>query len=148
MSASEFVDGLSPRDLRAAVAVLFDWRTWARPEQLEPEGAWRTWLLMTGRGWGKTRTGAEWVRERVESGAKRIGLIGRTSADVRDVMVEGESGLLAPVGDAPALAAALVQLVAQPGLRSRFAASGRARYLTLFRGETSARDLVARHYRM
>ena len=95
MSASEFVDGLSPRDLRAAVAVLFDWRTWARPEQLEPEGAWRTWLLMTGRGWGKTRTGAEWVRERVESGAKRIGLIGRTSADVRDVMVEGESGLLA-----------------------------------------------------
>ena len=57
--------------------------------------SWRTWLLLAGRGNGKTRAGAEWVREQVENGARRIALIGPTAADVRDVMVEGESGLLA-----------------------------------------------------
>ncbi len=52
------------------------------------------WLLLAGRGFGKTRTGAEWVRERVKAGAKRIALVAETAADARDVMVEGESGLL------------------------------------------------------
>jgi hypothetical protein len=59
-------------------------------------GDWRTWLVLAGRGWGKTRCGAEWVRRLVEAGqARRVALVGRTSADVRRVMVEGESGLLA-----------------------------------------------------
>lgn len=59
-------------------------------------GDWLTWLILAGRGYGKTRTGAEAVREQVEtSKAKRVALVGRTAADVRDVMVEGESGLLA-----------------------------------------------------
>lgn len=54
------------------------------------------WLILAGRGWGKTRTGAEYVRYRVEHcGAQRIGLIAQTTADVRDVIVEGESGILA-----------------------------------------------------
>lgn len=52
------------------------------------------WLIQAGRGWGKTRTGAEWVREQVESGKRRIALIGPTAADCRDVMVEGDSGIL------------------------------------------------------
>jgi len=79
-----------------ATALLCDWELWARPEQLPPPGDWYVWLILAGRGWGKTRTGAEFVRWRVEScGARRIGLIGQTAADVRDVMVEGESGLLA-----------------------------------------------------
>lgn len=53
------------------------------------------WLILAGRGFGKTRTGAEWIRERVNSGqAKRIALVGRTAADVRDVMVTGQSGIL------------------------------------------------------
>lgn len=69
---------------------------WARDEQLPPAGNWSYWLAMAGRGWGKTRTGAEWVRYNVETGrAGRIALIGRTVADVRSVMVEGDSGLLA-----------------------------------------------------
>lgn len=69
---------------------------WARDAQAEPPGDWRVWLILAGRGFGKTRTGAEWVRQQVESGrAKRIALVGRTAADVRDVMVEGESGILA-----------------------------------------------------
>lgn len=72
------------------------WRSLARPEQLPPEGDWRVWLIQAGRGFGKTRTGAEWVLEEVQAGrAKRIALIGPTAADVRDVMVEGESGILA-----------------------------------------------------
>lgn len=71
----------------------------ARPEQIEPEGEWRAWLILAGRGWGKTRTGAEWVRWRIAHGAKRVALVGPTAADVRDVMVEGESGLLAVCED-------------------------------------------------
>lgn len=72
------------------------WPFVARDEQRLPLGNWRYWLLMAGRGFGKTRTGAESVRDEVEEGrSKRICLVARTSGDVRDVMVEGESGILA-----------------------------------------------------
>ena len=84
-------------DLRgeAADAALHMWPLWARDSQIAPPGDWSVWLLMAGRGFGKTRTGAEWVRARVESGAAgRIALVARTPADVRDVMIEGDSGLL------------------------------------------------------
>jgi phage terminase large subunit-like protein len=76
--------------------LLRDWRFWADPRQLPPEGDWRTWLLMAGRGFGKTRAGAEWVRGLAEgdSGA-RIALVGATRAEARAVMVEGDSGVLA-----------------------------------------------------
>jgi phage terminase large subunit-like protein len=68
----------------------------ARAAQRPPGGDWRTWLILAGRGFGKTRTGAEWVRHLVESGAaRRIALVGATAGDVRDVMVEGPSGILA-----------------------------------------------------
>jgi phage terminase large subunit-like protein len=74
----------------------YEWRAWARPEQLAPIGSWLVWLVLAGRGFGKTRLGAEWIRERVESGqAKRLIIAGPTSGDVRDVMVEGESGIMA-----------------------------------------------------
>ena len=62
---------------------------------MPPSGEWRTWLILAGRGWGKTRTGSEWVLDRIEDGAKRVALVGPTAADARDVMVEGESGILA-----------------------------------------------------
>jgi phage terminase large subunit-like protein len=85
--------------------LLHDWRGFlARPDQIEPEGDWSIWLILAGRGWGKTRTGAEWIKARVESGkAKRIALVAETAADARDVMVEGESGILAiyPQGRKP-----------------------------------------------
>jgi phage terminase large subunit-like protein len=75
---------------------LDDWEFWARPSQLPPPGDWRVWLLLAGRGFGKTRSGAEFVRARVEAGlASRVALVGPTAADVRDVMIEGDSGLLA-----------------------------------------------------
>lgn len=99
---------LGPRRL---LQVQEDWRIWARPDQLPPPGNWRTWLLLGGRGSGKTRAAAEWVRERMESGtATRAALIGPTFADVRDVMVLGVSGLIAT-------ASAGLEPVYQPSLR-------------------------------
>lgn len=69
---------------------------WARDAQIPPKTDWRTWLVLAGRGFGKTRTGAEWVRWQIEqNGKRRIALIAPTAADARDVMVEGESGILA-----------------------------------------------------
>jgi phage terminase large subunit-like protein len=85
-------------------ALLYDWRGFnARPEQIAPDGDWSIWLALAGRGWGKTRAGAEWIKEREASGARRIALIGETAADTRDVMVEGPSGLLSiyPDGEKP-----------------------------------------------
>jgi phage terminase large subunit-like protein len=72
------------------------WPFYARLSQLPPPTRWRTWLILGGRGSGKTRAAAEWVREQMESATySRMALIGPTFADVRDVMVEGESGLQA-----------------------------------------------------
>lgn len=77
-----------------AAALEFDWRFWGRPNQIAPDGDWDGWLFNAGRGSGKTRAGAEWVRAKVKSGARSIALIAPTTADARKVMVEGESGLL------------------------------------------------------
>jgi phage terminase large subunit-like protein len=74
------------------------WRMQARPRQLAPAGDWRTWLILAGRGWGKTRTVCEWVREKAKQPDRRIALIARTNADVRDVLVEGASGVLSLYG--------------------------------------------------
>ncbi|TWI89369.1 phage terminase large subunit-like protein [Roseibium hamelinense] len=81
--------------------LLHEWPLFAHDHQLPPDGAWTLWMLMGGRGAGKTRAGAEWVRacataaDGSASKAGRIALIGETYADVREVMVEGVSGLLA-----------------------------------------------------
>lgn len=75
--------------------LMFSWSAWRRPNQTMPEGDWRVWLILAGRGFGKTRTGAETIRQLVDNNqTQHIALIGRTAADVRDTMVEGESGLL------------------------------------------------------
>lgn len=75
---------------------------WAHPHQLPPQGAWRTWVAMGGRGAGKTRAGAEWVRARVEGAgpmdagvSRRVALVGETVEQVREVMIFGESGIMA-----------------------------------------------------
>jgi len=95
---NSLIAGLSRRQ---ALDLLNRWEFWARPEQLPPPGDWRIWLVLAGRGFGKTRTGAEQVRAMAIAGrARRIALVGPTAADVRNVMVEGESGLLAVAGPA------------------------------------------------
>ncbi|RVT43986.1 DNA-packaging protein [Sphingobium algorifonticola] len=90
-------DALFARLGAAGVAAMrADWMQQARPAQIAPEGDWRIWMLMAGRGFGKTRAGAEWVRGIAEGdGRARIALIGASPAEARSVMVEGESGLLA-----------------------------------------------------
>ena len=91
LSASQIPSEIAWKALR-----FYDWGAKARPNQREPQGDWSGWLLLAGRGFGKTRTGAEWVRAKAEGDPKaRIALIAPTAADARDVMVEGESGLLA-----------------------------------------------------
>jgi phage terminase large subunit-like protein len=70
-----------------AEELLHDWRFWARPNQIAPEGDWQTWLALAGRGFGKTEAGAQWVRERVKGGARSIALVAETQKDLEEVMV-------------------------------------------------------------
>ena len=78
-----------------AMELKYAWSLHARDSQLPPEGDWDTWLILAGRGFGKTRTGAEWVRAQVESrAAHRIALVARTLPEAQSIMIEGESGLL------------------------------------------------------
>ena len=96
LSLAEHAEAIDCLDAAQQARTLDDWEFWARPNQLPPPGDWRVWLLLAGRGFGKTRSGAEFVCARVEAGlASRVALVGPTASDVRDVMIEGESGLLA-----------------------------------------------------
>jgi phage terminase large subunit-like protein len=89
-----YAAGLALTDAEARI-MRWDWATWARPQQMPPAGDdWRTWLLLGGRGSGKTRPCAEAVRDWARDPNAVIALIGPTSADVRQVMIEGESGIL------------------------------------------------------
>lgn len=76
----------------------YDWHLYARPDQLAPDGDWLVWMIMAGRGAGKTRSGAEYCREfAMDNPGSRIGIICPTYGVVRDVAYEGESGLLAVI---------------------------------------------------
>ncbi len=95
----EFLGGLSEN---ALLALPWMFEFWALTHQLPPEGAWKTWVIMGGRGAGKTRAGAEWVRSQVEGAlpgdpgrARRVALVGETVDQVREVMIFGESGIIA-----------------------------------------------------
>ena len=95
---------LLPDDERAIIlsgfdadALMWDWSVWGRPEQQAPPGDWAIWMYLAGRGAGKTRAAAEWVRQEAKqttTGQRRFALVARTAADVRDVIVEGESGIM------------------------------------------------------
>jgi phage terminase large subunit-like protein len=99
MSRAEILAALSPAERAEvlgddAAAFEFDWSSWARPSQLPPPGDWSNWLILAGRGFGKTRTGAEWVRANMCGSTpltggrwRHIALIAETAADARDVMV-------------------------------------------------------------
>ena len=83
------LSGIDPEQL------VWDWPSWARPEQMPPDNTdWSVWLYLAGRGAGKTRSAAEWVRQKAKvttQGQLRFALVARTAADVRDVIVEGEA---------------------------------------------------------
>ena len=89
---------------REKARLKYAWPLHARPSQLPPPGDWDTWMILAGRGFGKTRTGAEWVRAQVEDGqAHRIALVARTLDEAQSVMIEGESGIVnvSPPWDKP-----------------------------------------------
>ena len=97
--AEAFLGELSENAL-AALPWLFEF--WALPHQVAPKGDWATWVVMGGRGAGKTRAGAEWVRAQVEGSrpsdvgkCRRVALVGETIEQVREVMIFGDSGIIA-----------------------------------------------------
>ncbi len=112
-SLAEWISALEPerrRELLKGIteeecdALYYDWSFWARKNQLPPEGAWFCWLILAGRGFGKTRTAVEWIRALVEGDSplkapkaapERIALVADTLLDGKLTMIEGESGLLA-----------------------------------------------------
>lgn len=81
------IDALSDAE---ALALQYDWSWWSRAEQRAPVGDWTYWLILAGRGFGKTRAGAEWVRSSIKT-SKYVNLIGATADDARDIMIEGEA---------------------------------------------------------
>lgn len=104
MNESERAEALKGFSKEQQDALYYDWRANARTNQLQPPGDWQYWLLLAGRGFGKTKTGAETVREWASKPLPcRIHLIAPTAGDIRDVMIEGPSGLLScyPPGEAP-----------------------------------------------
>lgn len=117
-----------PKSERAAAvlaigadALRTHWDSWAHPAQRAPDGDWRVWLLLGGRGFGKTRAGAEWVRGIAEANPDaRIALVGGTFAEARAIMIEGESGLLAvaPQANRPRWEPARNRLVWKNGARA------------------------------
>ncbi|MEP2987650.1 MAG: terminase family protein [Parasphingorhabdus sp.] len=121
-----FLGGLNKIDLEK---LLHSWKVWARPDQIAPQGHWATWMIMAGRGFGKTRAGAEWVRGIAENnGNARFALVGANFAEVRTVMVEGDSGLLsiAPPQSRPSWEPSLKRLRWQSGAEARLYSAAEA----------------------
>jgi len=110
----------------------YHWRLWAAPAQLPPESDWRCWMIMAGRGFGKTRAGAEWVREVADHDPEaRIALVGASLGEVRAVMVEGESGLLSicPRGRRPRFEPSLRRLSWPNGAQATIYSAGESESL-------------------
>ena len=139
MSNHELLDALvdlSEPDRLAAIRTLSEderrefrhhWKLWARNRQLAPPGDWTTWLVLAGRGFGKTRAGAEWIRTTAQADpAARIALVGASLGEVRAVMVEGESGILAvcPPGQIPSFEPSLRRLTWGNGAQATLYSAG------------------------
>ena len=128
--------GLETEERFAELAVLNDaerrelrshWQLWARRDQLPPAGDWRVWLILAGRGFGKTRAGAEWVRTLANADpAARIALVSSSLGEARAVMVEGESGVLAvsPPDRCPTFESSLRRLVWPNGAQAMLYSAG------------------------
>ena len=126
---------LPPKERLAEIAKLapeeqrelrYHWRLFARLGQCPPEGDWHTWLILAGRGFGKTRAGAEWVRALADDPTARMALVGATLAEARAVMVEGESGIMAvcPPGRRPSFEPSLRRLTWPSGAQATLYSAG------------------------
>lgn len=118
------IEELAPEEQRE---LRHNWCLYARSGQVPPDGDWRTWLILAGRGFGKTRAGAEWVRALAEADpGVRVALVGATLAEARAVMVEGESGVMAvcPPGRRPAFEPSLRRLTWPNGAQATLYSAG------------------------
>lgn len=92
---TDVLEVLQQLDPKKAEELRYNFRFWARPEQIPPEtGDWNVFLALAGRGWGKTWAGAQWCREQVKMGKRRIMAVAATNSDIERTMVKGESGFL------------------------------------------------------
>lgn len=91
---AEAIAAVAAKSYKEVQQEYFDWNKWALDKQRPPEGDWTTWLLLGGRGSGKTRAGAEWVRSLVAQKIGPIALVGETMTEAVSIMVRGESGIL------------------------------------------------------
>lgn len=124
------------------------WRDRARPNQLPPDDQeWFIWLLLAGRGFGKTRTGVEWLHERMMQGDKRrwAAIIGRTPAEVRDIILQGPGGLLtnAPPHQMPEYIASKRRVVWPTGAYATIYSGANPEQLRGFSGDTFLSDEIA-----
>jgi phage terminase large subunit-like protein len=118
---------LAPMSERQKYALRTHWQLWAHQGQLPPAGEWLAWLILAGRGFGKTRAGAEWVRAVAERDpGARIALVAASLGEARSVMVEGESGLLAiaPRGQRPRFLPSTRQLLWSNGAQATLFSAG------------------------
>jgi len=121
LSPSEKLALLEGMDDEAAALLDYTWEFHARQNQIEPVGDWTTWLILAGRGYGKTRTGAETVNRWAEEARfGRIALVAEDPNEAREVMVEGESGILerSPPWFKPSYSPALKRIVWPNGVRA------------------------------
>ena len=111
---------------RQRKALRTHWQVWAHQGQIAPEGSWHIWMIMAGRGFGKTRAGAEWVRRIAQDPEARIALVAASLGEARRVMIEGESGLMAisPRGKRPAFEPSRRQLTWASGATATFYSAG------------------------
>ncbi|MBP6435056.1 MAG: DNA-packaging protein [Sphingorhabdus sp.] len=127
LTSADFIKWLKSKKPEELWQFEYDWSFWARTDQRPPLGDWRTWFVMAGRGFGKTRMAAEYVRAAAEAdGSLRIALVAATLHEARSIMIEGESGLLsiAPDEQRPTWEPSLKRLVWPTGaIANVFAAS-------------------------
>ena len=83
MPDAEVQEALSKMSKKQIEVLQKEYKFWARPNQIEPEGDHNVWFLNCGRGFGKTWTGAQWVREKVKEGHRRIACVASTNSDIR-----------------------------------------------------------------
>lgn len=95
LPAEDVKTALSQLSAQQLEELQYDYRFWARDKQIAPKGDWGVWFINAGRGFGKTWTGVQWVREQVKNGHKRIAAVAATNSDIERVMVKGDSGFLA-----------------------------------------------------
>ena len=130
-----------------AEALQWDWSFWGRPKQVAPPGDWRTWIVLAGRGFGKTRTGSQWFHGRAMEEPRELALIAKTPADARDYCVEGPGGLLrnTPPWERPRYEPSKRRLTWPNGSIATIYSSERPDQVRGFSGDTAWTDELAKY---